>query len=367
VQSIVYLPTEVDLILGTDPRLVANAIVWADQITVIIEGGHEAIRMLLQRLAAPADTGGARASLPMAMRTATAAASTGYSSDAAQALFADLPAAFARIDGWFRAVGSFASVSGTNRAPGFDAQSGGFLAGVDRPFGETARAGIAIGYVRTNVSQVDRVSATVDTPRVALYGSERLGPLVLDGVLGYAYNHLEAVRPVVGIGTTATSERDGHEVSAALQARYRVPVGAIAVTPRGGVQYEHLTLDGLTERGAAPFNLSASRVDTDSLRPFVGVGADGTFKNGDGVRIAPELHLVYAREVLDVTRTNTITTSAAEVFRVAGVIPSRDILTVGAGIAVRGGNLELYANYDVTVPIGNMIRHTVSAGLQYRF
>jgi uncharacterized protein with beta-barrel porin domain len=73
------------------------------------------------------------------------------------------------------------------------------------------------------------------------------------------------------------------------------------------------------------------------------------------------------REVLDVTRTSTITTSAAEVFGVACVSPSRDILTVGSGIAVRGGDLELYANYDVTVPVGNMIRHTVSAGLQYRF
>ena len=259
------------------------------------------------------------------------------------------------------------SVSGNNRVPGFDTQTGGFLAGVDRPFGEAARAGIAIGYVRTNLSQVDRVSATVDTPRVALYGSERLGPLVLDGVLGYAYNHLEAVRPIAGMGATATSERDGHEASAALQARYRVPVGAIAVTPRGGVQYEHLTVDGLTERGAAPFNLSVSRVDTDSLRPFVGIGADGTFKTGDGVRIAPELRLVYAREVLDVTRTSTVTTSAAEVFRVAAVSTSRDSLIVGAGITVRGGGLDLYADYDVMVPTGNLIRHTVSAGLRYRF
>jgi fibronectin-binding autotransporter adhesin len=366
-QSIDYLPNEVDLVLGTDPRVVANAGVWADQTTAIIAGGHEAIGMLLQRLAAPADTGGTRASLPMAMRTATASTSTGYGTDAAQALIAELPAAFARIDGWFRAVGSFASVSGTSRVPGFDTRAGGFLAGVDRPFGDAARAGIVIGYVRTNVSQVDRVSATVDTPRVALYGSERLGPLVLDGALGYAFNHLETVRPIAGVGATATSERDGHEASAALQVRYRVPLGAIGVTPRGGAQYEHLTLDGLTERGAAPFNLSSSSVETDSLRPFVGVGADGIFKTGDGVRIAPELRLVYAREMLDVTRTSTVTTSAAEVFRVAGVSPSRDILTVGTGIAVRGGALELYANYDVMVPIGNMIRHTVSAGLQYRF
>ena len=341
VQNIVYLPTEVDLVLDalrTDPRVVANVSVWAAQATAIIEGGHEAIGMLLQRLAcepgadrrpalAEVDSGCARTSLPMAMRTATA--STGSTSDAAQALIAELPAAFARIDGWFRAVGGFASVSGTTRVAGFDTQAGGFLAGVDRPFGEAARAGIAIGYVRTNVRQVDRVSATVDTPRVALYGSERFGPLVLDGVLGYAYNYLEAVRPVAGTGATATSEREGHEASAALQARYRVPVGAIAVTPRGGVQYEHLTLDGLIERGAAPFNLSALRIDTDSLRPFVGVGADGTFKTGDGGRIAPELRLVYAREVLDVSRANTITTSLGEVLRVAGVSPSRDILTVG--------------------------------------
>jgi uncharacterized protein with beta-barrel porin domain len=52
-------------------------------------------------------------------------------------MLADLPDAMARMGGWFRALGGFASLNGSAGAPGFDTQGGGFLAGIDRPVTDT--------------------------------------------------------------------------------------------------------------------------------------------------------------------------------------------------------------------------------------
>jgi fibronectin-binding autotransporter adhesin len=125
------------------------------------------------------------------------------------------------------------------------------------------------------------------------------------------------------IGAIATAQRDGHEVSAALQARHPMRLGVVVVTPRAGVQYEHLSLEGATDRGAAPLNLTVAPLDTDSLRPFVGVSGDAAFTTGNGVRIVPGLRLVYAREVLVANR-SALTTAGGEVFRPAGVDLTRD-------------------------------------------
>jgi outer membrane autotransporter protein len=47
------------------------------------------------------------------------------------------------------------------------------------------------------------------------------------------------------------------------------------------------------------------------------------------------------------------------------VKPSRDMLSTGIGLTFRvSGNVSLYANYDVVLPIGNTVYHTVSAGLK---
>jgi outer membrane autotransporter protein len=276
-----------------------------------------------------------------------------------------------RIGGWFRGIGDFDRLSGTAGMPGFTTSAGGFLAGIDRPVGDHAIAGIAAGYSHIDLSQSDGERGKIDTPRIALYGSDdlgasALGPWSLDGTIGYGYDRIAASRSIAALGETASSNHDAHEANAALQARTRLLANGITVTPAIGLQYTHLFEMGFTESGASGFDLSVARRNSDSLRPFIGASARKSFMTGGGVRLTPEADLTYSHELFN-TPPSLVAVGGGS-FTVAGLVPSRDALTVGGSISADMTNrLALFGAYHATLPTGNLLTQTVEAGLSYKF
>jgi fibronectin-binding autotransporter adhesin len=64
----------------------------------------------------------------------------------------------------------------------------------------------------------------------------------------------------------------------------------------------------------------------------------------------------------------TVAATDGTLFLVAGVKPSRDMVTPGLGLTVQAQpNLDLYANYDIVLHTGNTSQQTVAAGLRVRF
>lgn len=93
---------------------------------------------------------------------------------------------------------------------------------------------------RRDLSQSDGERGTIDTPRLALYTSDDLGSFALDGTISYGYDQIATTRPITALGETASSDHDGHEANAALQARTRLVAGGVTITPAAGLQYTHL-------------------------------------------------------------------------------------------------------------------------------
>jgi fibronectin-binding autotransporter adhesin len=282
-----------------------------------------------------------------------------------------LPLALTSVGAWFRGVGDFASVSGNAAAPGFSGASGGFLAGIDRPVATNIYLGLAAGYVHSELSQRSAASGQLDSGRVAAYGGAWLGPNLLTGTAGYAYDRISTARTLGGVGTAAQAH-DGNEFSLAGQWSLPTSIAGIAgtavVTPKMGVQFLHLTEDGFTETGAAGFDLSSSGHDTDSVQPFLGVAAAEKFLTTGGHQITLEIRLGYSREMLNTNRILAVAAADGTPFVARGIRPSRDMLIAGVGVTLRARDtVFLYANYDAILPTGNTSNHAVSAGLRVRF
>ena len=64
------------------------------------------------------------------------------------------------MGGWFKAIGSFASLDGSITTPGFDTQAGGFLAGFDKAVSPNFTVGVAAGYLHTNLSEAGGASGS---------------------------------------------------------------------------------------------------------------------------------------------------------------------------------------------------------------
>lgn len=364
-QSLSYSATDVDL--SIDPTTVAptNDAAFTALGTAALMGAQQANATLLGHLAGLAN--GSETIHTAFAATAPTTLAMGGGAESLAGVLPTLPEAVEKQGGWFRGIGDFARLDGNAAAPGFHTQAGGFLAGIDRPLGDNLTAGIAGGYTRTNVTVSDGESGTLDTPRLMLYGSYRCGRWGFDATAGYAYDRIDAARPISSLGETASSAHDGHEATGALQARTRYVLGGVTFVPAVGLDYVHLFETAFAESGAPGFDLAVSSRNADSLRPFLGASAAKAFTTAGGTVLVPEADLGYSHELLNTAPASLVQVGGGS-FAVAGIVPSRDTLTLGGGLtATMSDRLALYADYHATLPTGNLFEQTVSAGLRYRF
>ena len=135
---------------------------------------NQAIRLILDRLGSrlgitadgPATVSRAAPGLPLAQLGSRNLAAVGEISAA-------LPEAIAQYGGWFRGIGSFVSLNGNAVAPGFGANSGGFLVGLDREVAPGVYLGGAAGYLHTAVAEHSTSNGDIDTGRIVGYGGGR--------------------------------------------------------------------------------------------------------------------------------------------------------------------------------------------------
>jgi fibronectin-binding autotransporter adhesin len=364
-QSVSYTATDVDLAL--DPVTVAptNDTVLSALGTTALLNAQQATTTLFGHLAAlHSGTGSETIHTALASTAPTQVAFNG-SAQSLNGMLPGLPDAMASMGGWFRAIGDFASLSGSSSMPGFDTRSGGFLAGIDRPIGEHVTAGAALGFSHTDVGASGN-SGTLETPRLFLYASYGAGPWAFDATIGYAYDSIGATRPIAALGETASSSHDGQEATGALQATRRFVLDGVALLPAAGLQYAHLFEGGYSESGASGFDLAVSSRNADSLRPFAGMSAAKAFATDNGAVLIPEADLAYSHEMFN-TPPSLVSVGGGS-FTVDGLVPSRDEVTIGGGVTARmSERLALYADYHAVLPTGNLFEQTVSAGLSYRF
>ncbi|QEX22213.1 hypothetical protein FRZ61_21430 [Hypericibacter adhaerens] len=365
--SLEYLTNAVNLTI--DPVLIepANDTVFTALSTVALQGAHHSNFTLFDHLAdRQLGTGSDNIQTAIASALPSQLALGDNVADVG-GLVAQLPDAMTRMGGWFRALGQFTTLDGSGGVPGFDAQSGGFLAGLDRALTENVTSGIAVGYAHTNLDEHGGSDATMETPRVALYGSASLGIVTLDATVGYAHDFIDADRPIDGTGETASSSHGGDEATGAFQLSSAIPLDRVTVTPRAGLSYVHLFEGSFTETGAGGSDLDVSNKDADSMRPFVGLTAARPFVTEDGVILTPTLDITYSHEVMDASPSNTVEVGGGR-FKVDGLTPSRDQVAVGAGFSAEmNEQLALYADYHVIPPTGNLFAQAVSIGFRYRF
>jgi outer membrane autotransporter protein len=367
-QSVTIDPTDVLLTLGgvTAPT---NDTIFPAMTSTLILNGQQANDMVLDRLGsrlggiadAPATASSAAPALAqLARRGSTNLAAVGD-------IAATLPAAIAQYGGWFRGIGSFASLNGNATAPGFGANSGGFLVGFDRPVQPDFYLGAAGGYLHGDVQEHSTSGGDINTGRFLIYGGGWAGPALWTATAGYAYDGINTTRGLAAVGT-AREAHGGNELTLAAQASLPLAVNAATVTPKAGLPFLHLHENAFGETGANGLDLSSSVRSTDSLQPYVAVAVAQTFTTPEGARLTPELRLGYSREVLSNSRALTVATLDGSNFAVQGVNPSRDMLTAGVSVTVRArDDMFLYANYDALVRTGNTSVQTVSAGLRVRF
>ncbi|WP_313899039.1 S8 family serine peptidase [Methylobacterium sp. J-072] len=159
---------------------------------------------------------------------------------------------------WADALYGFGSRGGDRAAGGADLDAGGLLLGVDRQVGRDTLVGGAFSYLReTGASRsagagLGLGSFTADSYGGTLYGSTRLGAVVLRGTAGGAYADGRINRTVT-LGSAqvrASGAPGGADLGLSGFAGYAIGTGLpVEFVPELGFSYDRLSRGRVAERG----------------------------------------------------------------------------------------------------------------------
>jgi outer membrane autotransporter protein len=270
----------------------------------------------------------AYAPAPLAMQTALALQTAGTTA---------VPAAPEATRGlWGQLIGGSASIGGEGTAADLNVRLGGIAAGAEILRSDSGlSAGLAFGYIHTRASELAS-EAEVDSGHVGVYATMESGPLLLTAATHLGQYNVETSRDVAlgGVGGTATANYGAQSLGATAEARYRLKVGNVAVSPYAGVDAAYVHSNGATESGAGVLNLSIDPADDAAGTLVAGLALGQEWQLDGGARFGAEVGAAYERGF--------------------GGAPERNLAFVGvpgytlSGVDLDGNRLALEAKFDLS-------------------
>lgn len=183
---------------------------------------------------------------------------------------------------WVSGTATFGKAGRNGRdGGGFDFNTGGISAGVDRMFSEHLLLGIAGGWGSQSTDFDDTPSKVdADQRSLSLYGLWRQGEhLFVDGLLGLGRLDFDTTRWSESAAASALGSRQGKQwygsVTFGYEHRGR---DGLSLTGYGRFDGQRATLDGYRERGLDALDLAYGRQTVDNSALAVGLEGDRTFK-----------------------------------------------------------------------------------------
>ena len=235
---------------------------------------------------------------------------------------------------WAQGLGGWGHTDSDGNAASVSSRFGGFLSGVDARYGDTLRAGLVAGYLRSDLNAAARSSsAGIDSAQLGAYAGGRLGALNVRGGASYSYDSIDTSRAIAFPGFTDQTQAHfhGHVGQVFGEVGYGMTFGSVAVEPLAGLAYVHLHNGAFLESGGVAA-LSGSSVNENIGYSSLGVRAATALPLANGTVLVPRGSLQWQHAFGDVTPAAALAfqgTGAA--FSVAGVPIARDTALIESG------------------------------------
>ncbi|OJW71811.1 MAG: hypothetical protein BGO57_14735 [Sphingomonadales bacterium 63-6] len=271
--------------------------------------------------------------------------------------------------GWVRAYGAWAELDGDGNAAGLDSSGVGTVIGSDAALGEHARAGLTLGYAKTDYDvDARRSSASVDTLQIGAYAGGEWGPVQLRTGIAYAWSSVETSRSIVlpNFEDSAQADYDSNSLQVFGELAYRLDLGQSHIEPFANIAYVHVTGDAFVEKGgeaALAVDMDASNVTFTTL----GMRGDAHFNLG---KTTASLRggIGWRHGFGDIKAMTSMTyVSGGDSFATSGIGVAGDAVTLEAGLDValgKSAGLGLFYGGQLG---GSQTRHSVGARLSLEF
>lgn len=267
---------------------------------------------------------------------------------------------------WFEGGGSFADVDAVSGSKGFSIAAGIANAGLDYAVTSDLTVGFFAGYQGAHSDlDGDRGDLDLNGGGGALYAMYQFGQtgFYLQSAAGACANSYDSKREFTlpGFGKfSAAGNTSGVEVNSNSAAGWRGTFGGFMVTAEAGLSYTWVNIDGFSESGAAPFNVSYQDDSAESLQSILTARISRPFQFGSNVLI-PELRAGWRHEFFNqkVTTTGRFAAGLGRQFAVTTEGTGRDTADLGIGANwLVSERVSVSLNYDAQLAedsVGNNV------------
>lgn len=269
---------------------------------------------------------------------------------------------------WGTVIGNWSKTSAKNSIAGFDADTQGFMIGVDRPFNSgNSVAGIIAGYSKTDVDGEYDAKGDLHNYYLGIYGSHKIDNLRFSAGASYAWHKADVTRAVSYANHYDALSSDYRLQTGQLFAEigYDASVNDFAIEPFINVAYVNVRSGGFTEKGHRAA-LRANKQSGNLFGTTLGIRLATDLGESSGFSFAGELGWNQKFGNLDRDLTLGFVDDLGS-FKVDSVKASRGGVVVKAAVgykASRSTNISLgYSGYWSQ----NQKYNSVNLGVQWNF
>jgi uncharacterized protein with beta-barrel porin domain len=276
---------------------------------------------------------------------------------------------------WIKGYSVTGNRHGDDIGSRYDYTIGGAIAGFDYLITPNIRAGVAVGYSKTNVDMKQlQDNSDAESFQGAIYGSyvPKSKVWYVDAAFAYSKNSYETKRYLNfgNIYRAARGSYDGNDISGYLEGGYKVPIlGGITATPLVSFLAMRNHTDSFTETGAGALNLQSDSHDTDSYQSGVGVKVSREFQTAKDFFLTPEFGAKWLHEFGD-TEANINARFAGEPagsFVITSDTTERDAGVLSLSLTGKKSDmLNFFVSYDLAVTT-DQIGHGFTGGLRFNW
>jgi outer membrane autotransporter protein len=202
---------------------------------------------------------------------------------------------------WLKVFGGKTDQDMDDGFAGYDSDTYGMSAGIDKELSNHWNVGAAFTYAKTDVDMNDFRSgddSEIDTYQLTLYGHKNFKNWYLESMLAYAYQDYTTNR-FTGAGT-AKADFNGDSVALRVVAGKPITVKEkYKFSPYAGVELIHISQDSYTEKGAGALLLNVSSLSEDLVRGLLGVEVSRNIQRDSGLKMRPSLRVGVRHEFND--------------------------------------------------------------------
>jgi fibronectin-binding autotransporter adhesin len=264
---------------------------------------------------------------------------------------------------WAQGLGGWGHADSDGNAASVRSRFGGFLSGADVRLGETWRAGLVAGYMRTDLNVDDRSSsAGIDSVQFGGYAGGKVGAFNVRGGASYSYDKIDTSRGIVFPGFTdqASAHFHGNVGQVFGEVGYGMALGQVALEPLAGLAYVNVRDDSFAESGGLAA-LSATSTSQSTSYSTLGLRAATAVPLANGTVLIPRGSVQWQYAFGDVTPVTALAfQSTGTSFTVAGIPIARNSALIEGGFDWRfSPQAKLGAYYQ-----GELAAHAESHALK---